>query len=469
MPNRGESAVLARVRTAYRQAVSAWKWLRDWLSRADSGQVPRRVAREIERQRQRNELFAGWVQAVLLGTFALLYVLSPKTAPMDAVFFPVPWALGVYAAFTAWRLYLTYGDRLTHRMLMLSVVADVALLMVTIWSFHIEYGQPAAFYLKAPTLLYMFIFIALRVLSVAPGYVLFAGLVAAAGWTLLLAYALGEPGGRDLVTRDYITYMTSARILIGGEIDKIVSILLVAIVLTVATARARALLNRAVVQGAAAAQLSRFFSSEVAATIVASDEALRPGQGRQTEAAAMFIDMRGFTRLAAKLAPCDLIGLLGEYQRIAVPIIQRNGGSITTFLGDGIMVTFGATRASDTYAANALRTAEQLLDALGEWAAARAGAGKPAPGVGMGVTAGTVTCGCIGDDTRLEYAVIGDPVNRAAKLQNHTKAEGVRALATVTAVERALQQGYDGERASELRLGREVAGIAEPIDLAVIR
>ncbi len=43
-----------------------------------------------------------------------------------------------------------------------------------------------------------------------------------AGWTLLLGYALGEPGGRDLVTRDYIAYMTSARILIGGEIDKIV-------------------------------------------------------------------------------------------------------------------------------------------------------------------------------------------------------------------------------------------------------
>ena len=183
----------------------------------------------------------------------------------------------------------------------------------------------------------------------------------------------------------------------------------------------------------------------------------------------MFIDMRGFTRLAAELAPGDLIGLLGEYQSIAVPVIQRNAGSITTFLGDGIMVTFGATRASSTYAADALRTAEQLLDALGAWAAARARAGQPAPGVGIGVTVGTVTCGAIGDESRLEYAVIGDPVNRAAKLQNHTKVENVQALATIFALEQAVRQGYDKTRAAEIRTGRDVAGVGEPLDLVVIR
>ncbi len=447
----------------------AWRRARDWLSSTDGSALPRHVARQIEQQRQRNEVFTGWVKAGLVTTFALLYTASPKTAPMDALFFPVPWALGLYAVFTAWCLYLAYRNRLTHTMLMVSVVVDVALLMITIWSFHIEYAQPAAFYLKAPTLLYIFIFIALRVLSVAPGYVLFAGLVAAAGWSLLLGYALVETGGWQLLTRDYVAYLISPRILIGGEVDKIVSILLVAIVLTVATARARSLLYRAVAEGAAAAQLSRFFSPEVAATIVESDEGLRPGQGRQTEAGAMFIDMRGFTRLAAELAPCDLIGLLGEYLRIAVPIVQRNGGSVGTFLGDGIMVTFGATRAFEKYAADALRTAEQLLDELGEWADARARADRPAPGVGIGITIGTVTCGAIGNDTRLEYAVIGDAVNQAAKLQNHTKVEGVRALTTVAALQRAVAQGYNCERAGETRSACDVAGVEEPLDLVVIR
>lgn len=182
----------------------------------------------------------------------------------------------------------------------------------------------------------------------------------------------------------------------------------------------------------------------------------------------MFIDMRGFTRLAAMLGPEDLIGLLGQYQRIAVPIIQRNAGSISTFLGDGIMVTFGATRLSSTYAADALRTAEQLLDALGAWAEAQTRIGQPAPGVGIGIAVGTVTYGAIGDESRLEYAVIGDPVNRAAKLQNHTKVENVRALTTVAALECAVRQGYDKARVSQILTARGVAGIGEPLDLAVI-
>ncbi len=447
---------------------ATWGKARTWLARADLDAMPRRVAESIDAQRRENEVLVGWVQVVLVVVLATLYALSRKTFPPDAPFQPVPWALGIYACFTVWRLYRAYVGRLTHAMLMLSVFVDIAVLMLTIWSFHIQYGQPAAFYLKAPTLLYIFIFIALRTLSIAPGYVLLAGISAAAGWLALLGFALMEPGGMALLTRDYVSYMTSPRVLLGGEIDKVVSILVVAVLLTVATARSRTLLYRAVAEEAAAAQLTRFFAPEVAATIVGAEDELRPGQGRQTEAAAMFIDMRGFTRLAASLAPRDLIALLGEYQNIAVPAIHANRGSIITFLGDGIMVTFGAPRNSASYAADAFRCAEALLDALGAWAARRAAEGHPAPGVGIGITVGTVTCGAVGNESRLEYAVIGDPVNRAAKLQNHTKAESVRALATRHALERAREQGYEGTRAATRLDARKVAGVEEPLDLVVI-
>jgi adenylate cyclase len=257
-------------------------------------------------------------------------------------------------------------------------------------------------------------------------------------------------------------------VLIGGEIDKVVSILLVTGVLTAATARARTLLNRSVTEGAAAAQLSRFFAPEVAATIVAADEALRPGQGRQTEAAAMFLDMRGFTRLAARLAPSELIGLLGEYQNLAVPAIQENGGSIDGYLGDGIMATFGATRESARYAANAMRAAERLLEDLGAWAEARARTGLPAPDVGIGIAVGNVICGAVGDDSRLEYTVIGDAVNTAAKLQTHTKVENVRALATAAALDLAVSQGYVPPGAPRILVGRAVAGIERPLDIAAL-
>ena len=183
----------------------------------------------------------------------------------------------------------------------------------------------------------------------------------------------------------------------------------------------------------------------------------------------MFIDLRGFTRLAAQLPPGDLVKLLREYQGIAVPIIRANGGSVTTYLGDGIMVTFGATRMSATYAADALRAAGALVDALDAWAAERRGRGLPAPGVGIGVDVGTVTCGAIGDAARLEYAVIGDPVNRAAKLQNHTKVEGVHALTTVSAFRCAVEQSFAPSPPAHVRSRRDVGGIATPVDLVVLR
>jgi adenylate cyclase len=438
------------------------------LSPAAPTGLPARVVRAIETQRERSEILTSWVQALLVAVLAALYIVAPKTSPADAVIVLVPWALGIYAAITAVRLRLAYAGRLTAPLSYASVVVDMAVLMVTIWSFHIEYGQPAAFYLKAPTFAYVFIFIALRTLSFAPSYVLVAGAAAAVGWLALLGYALAEPGGASLITRDYVAYMTSARILIGGEIDKVVSILVTTGLLAVAVARARELLQRAVSEQAAATQLSRFFSPEIAQHLIAADELLRPGEGESREAAAMFIDLRGFTGLAATLEPRALIRLLGEYQRIAVPIVQRHRGSITTYLGDGIMVTFGATRPNGTYAADALRCTDELLGALVDWCSECAAHGSRTPGVGIGIDVGTVTCGAIGEEGRLEYAVIGDPVNRAAKLQNHTKAAGVRALTTVAACDRAVAQGYRPQRVQEHRAGCEVAGVASPVDLVVI-
>ena len=446
----------------------SWRGLVCRVTGSDLQALPSHVQRDLQHQRRRNEILVGWVQAALVLTFALFYSLSRKTFPPDVMLHPVPWALSVYSAFTALRLWLAYRGKLGHWMLMCSVVVDIGVLMVTIWSFHIQYGQVAAFYLKAPTLLYVFIFIALRALSLSAIYVLLAGFCAAVGWLVLLGLAIRAPGGRDLITHDYVEYMTSLQILIGGEMDKIISIAMVSVLLAIAARRASALLHRAVADQAAVTQLSRFFAPDVAATIVGANEILQPGQGRQTEAAAMFIDLRGFTRMTATLSPTSLMALLGEYQRLVVPIVQRGGGSVITFLGDGVMVTFGATRPSASYAADAMRTAEQLIDAFGVWADTRRKAQLPAPGVGIGMATGTVTYGAIGHERRLEYAVIGTPVNLAAKLQNQTKVEQVSALATVAMLELARSQGYDGLRAADVRIGRHCAGVAEPIDLVVV-
>lgn len=456
------------MQASHTHPASVLGWLGQWRDKPGH-HLPARVARSLGDLDRRSEILIGWVQAALISVLGGLYLVAPGTAPADAHFYPVPWALGFYAVFTMLRLRLAYRGQLTLTVRVVSVLVDIGMLMLTIWSFHLQYAQPPAFYLKAPTLLYVFIFIVLRALTFAPLYVLFTGLVAAAGWVGLLIYALMAPGGAELVTHDYVQYMNSSHILIGGEVDRVVSIVIVTLVLSVAVARARQLLFHAVGDQAAVSQLSRFFAPEIAQRLSNADELLHSGDGEQRHAAAMFIDLRGFTTLSSQLPARDLIDILRKYQSIAVPIIHRHNGSITTYLGDGIMVTFGASNPSESFCADALRCAQELLLSLGDWKRQRRSQHLPAPGVGIGVDSGTVTCGVIGDEGRLEYAIIGNPVNRAAKLQNYTKTACAPGLASHDCYLKALEQGYvPGADEHAMLDDCRVDGIAEAIALVVL-
>ncbi|MEX2650152.1 MAG: adenylate/guanylate cyclase domain-containing protein [Alphaproteobacteria bacterium] len=431
--------------------------------------LPARVRETIRREQAQGEIVVGCVQVAAIVTFGALYAVAPKAFPPDVPFEPVPWALGFYAVFVAARLWLAWRGELSRFFLIASVMMDMAVLMLTIWSFHIQYQQEPAFYLKAPTLLYVFIIIVLRALRFEAGYVLLAGATAALGWFVLLGYAVAsEPNPMAAVTHDYVAYMTSSRILLGAEFDKIASILMVTAILAVVIVRARKMLVRAVTEQTSAGELSRFFAPEVARRIRATDHGIRPGDAELRQAAAMFIDLRGFTPLAETLAPGELMALLGDYQGRVVPAIKAHDGSIDKFLGDGILASFGAARASETYAADALRAAEAVGAEAHRWAEARRASGLPAPAVGIGIATGAVIFGAIGDESRLEYTVLGDTVNTAAKLEKHTKAEGVGALTTLAAYELAIAQGYRPQAPHETRAKRRVAGLPEAADLVVL-
>jgi adenylate cyclase len=340
--------------------------------------LPEATQAQLTQSRRGAERLVGWVQLGIVALFALLYFAAPKTFTEDAPFAPIPWVLGGYTLFTLLRLYFSYRMILPPWVLVMSAVADIVILMVAVWSFHVQYGQPAAFYLKAPTLLYVFIFISLRALSFSPRYLLVTGLAAAIGWLALVGYAVFEPDGTERITRDYVEYMTSATILIGAEIDKVVSIIVVTVILAIAVARTRGLLVSAIAEHTAADNLSRLLEPNVAESVRTSRDVPEIGRGAEREAAVLFIDLRGFTALAAQLSPRDLIALLGRYQHLVVPIVHSCGGSITTFLGDGIMITFGAVQPSNTYAADAFRCAHTLLKGIADWSVERQKAGLSA-------------------------------------------------------------------------------------------
>ncbi|MGF1631935.1 MAG: adenylate/guanylate cyclase domain-containing protein [Kiloniellaceae bacterium] len=437
-----------------------------WWRKDPEAGLPERVRVAVRDQEDATERLISWAQLGIVLTFGTLYFISPKPAGVDIA--PVPWALGIYLALTLVRLAWSHLGRLPDWSLAVSVFVDVTLLMVLIWSFHIQYMQPPSFYLKAPTLLYVFIFIALRALRFDARFVILAGTLAAAGWGVLIAYVVyGDPSD-TMITRDYVSYLTSNAVLLGAEFDKIISILVVTGLIAVALVRAKGLLVRAVSEQTAARELSRFFAPEIAERIKGAADHILAGSGEMREAAILNLDLRGFTQLAGALPPGEVMGLLADYQQRMVPVIQRHGGSIDKFLGDGIMATFGAVRPSDRQAADALDALEAVMAEAASWQRDREGQGRHCPQVNGAVATGRVLFGAVGDDTRLEYTVIGDAVNLAAKLEKHNKELGARALCDRASYERALAQGFTPATENRHLAAVQVAGLGEPIDLVVI-
>ncbi|MCP4391776.1 MAG: adenylate/guanylate cyclase domain-containing protein, partial [Gammaproteobacteria bacterium] len=123
--------------------------------------LPDRLRHSIQDQQERSEILISVIQLIIVSIFGLLYAIAPKTFSQEADFAPVPWVLALYLAFSLLRFYLAIKRKLPDWMLYLSSVVDIALLLGLIWSFHLQYEQPPSFYLKAPTVLYLFIFIAI--------------------------------------------------------------------------------------------------------------------------------------------------------------------------------------------------------------------------------------------------------------------------------------------------------------------
>ncbi|MBY0421792.1 MAG: adenylate/guanylate cyclase domain-containing protein, partial [Parvularculaceae bacterium] len=173
-----------------------------------------------------------------------------------------------------------------------------------------------------------------------------------------------------------------------------------------------------------------------------------------------------FSTFSTSLSAAEVIAFLNEYQRCVVPVIVGAGGVVDKFLGDGVLATFTDPE-HRREAAKAFAAVPPLLAAFEAWAQSRAAAGLKTPGFAIAATHGDVVHGLIGGGDRLEFTVIGEAVNLAAKLEKHAKAEKARAIATHDAFALAKAQGLSGEPLRSVSAAR-VDGVAAPIDLVVL-
>jgi adenylate cyclase len=440
------------------------RWLGPVLGPRTTKTLPTQVEVAVREQENRGEVLAKIIELVIAAVWGALYLLSPQVRNVDIVF--IPYAVGTYMVVNGILLFWATRRRLPNWAVYGSIVFDMTLLYVVIWGFHVLLDQPPSFYLKAPTMTFVFVFIVLRALRFDPRFVLVSGAAAVLGWLVIVGYAiLGDPAGPRFA-HDFIEYSTGNAILPGAELEKILAMVLVTITLAVALYRGRALLISSTTETMAARRLSRFFDSSVVEDIRSGENGILPGEGRACEAAILNVDIRGFSRLIENLPPSEAIAMLTDYQRRVVPIIQAEGGVIDKFMGDGIMATFGAVRPSETYAADALRAMEAIMADAERWNVHAHLAELARCGLGLSVSAGPIIFGAVGDGDRMEVTVIGATVNLGAKLEKANKIFQSQAIATRAAFDTAVSQGFVATRMPDF-VEADLDGLASGLKLAV--
>jgi class 3 adenylate cyclase len=207
--------------------------------------------------------------------------------------------------------------------------------------------------------------------------------------------------------------------------------------------------------------LGRYVSPDVATQCLTDRDKLQLG-GELRTVSILMSDLRGFSALSERLGPPTMIELLNRYFGCMVPIILQHGGTINEFIGDAILVLFGAPAGHPDDAERAVRCAWSMQRAMVAFNAESRAAGLPALTMGIGLHEGRVVAGNIGTRDRVKYGVVGPAVNLVARIESLTL--GPQTLLTEAMV---------GRVSTVARVGPprpvQLKGIAEPVVVYELR
>lgn len=172
--------------------------------------------------------------------------------------------------------------------------------------------------------------------------------------------------------------------------------------------------------------MTRYMAKEVVDKLLEHGETILGGMTQ--EATIMFSDIRGFTTLSEKMTPQETVSMLNEYFSIMVDIIFNYEGVLDKYIGDAIMAVFGAPFSTGKDPDRAVKTAIDMLTALGKFNRKRIAEFKDPINIGIGISTNNILSGNIGSLKRMDYTVIGDGVNLASRLEGTNKVYGTHIL-----------------------------------------
>lgn len=198
--------------------------------------------------------------------------------------------------------------------------------------------------------------------------------------------------------------------------------------------------------------LGTYVDDDVAERIVEQGTHL---SAEEVEVTVMFVDVRDFTAYAEGRDPNAVVARVNRLFEAAIPIIHGHGGYVDKFIGDGLMAVFGAPRDLPGHADAALKAAVGI---------AQVAEHRLEIPIGIGLNSGRVVAGNVGGSGRLEYSVIGDPVNVAARIEEATRRSGERIL--LSAATKALLR--DGHARLEPRGPVQMKGKSDPVEVYAV-
>lgn len=208
-----------------------------------------------------------------------------------------------------------------------------------------------------------------------------------------------------------------------------------------------------------------YMTSEVATALLAKGEH-DTGRTEKRYVAILFVDVRGFTAFSRERPPEVIVGVLNRFFEAVVGAIAESGGTVNKYLGDGLLAIFGAPVALENPCGAAVSAALQISKRVRAVNHLFAATGVPALKIGIGIHAGEVVVGSIGSPKhKLEYTVIGDPVNLSSRIEGLNKQLGTEILISDEVYERA---GAEWQSCAQASMKMEVKGVEQPVKVWVV-
>ena len=204
----------------------------------------------------------------------------------------------------------------------------------------------------------------------------------------------------------------------------------------------------------------RFLSDEIVKQLLETPDGLALG-GKKKELTVMMSDLRGFTAMSERMPAQDLLSMLNHYLGEMTMVIQKYGGTIIEFIGDGIMAIFGAPAPSNVHAEQAVAAAVEMqasMEDINHWNTAH---GFPELLMGIGINTGDMIVGNIGSEKRTKYGVTGANVNLCGRIESYTIGGQVLIAPSTRSMISA-----EIEISSEMKVMPK--GVSEPITLSCV-